>query len=558
MNLNSDKNKFVEYFGYHELLSEVDGLQFILKRDDKEDLNRFLDSIDFKTNNLNLNKQEFLKLIEKYIETREITDFNILESFLKNYYKKTKEDLINIPNSLDKAYSGLKALIETQSYENQYQVYDAMVLLKNDIPNEIIENIYSDWKKSGDEIWISHDFMDDVDTVSHYRFKNTFNFVDFNSLFKKEEYELQFRLLEFLFEENLAELSFNLWLIDRIPDFINYNIDLVNFILKFIVRQQNLDGYWLGDAVKSTYERTINEKGYEPPEIIFGEKINRQIGLNGDKLTERIIEYEPSNHITALCSLNLIKHGVSDNMKQKGRLGAEWLLKNQNGDGSWSFTNWQNKREPNLFVTIIALETLFRSGIHHIERSIDLGLDWINNQQDELGFWDARLFNYSSFPLITVLILELNNLISKNRFPQGNSYLSMSKDFLDSSIRFLSDEGLNSRRLAIVTAYHGIEFFLYSVLKNERVNIFDTEGKTIGLSKALTKFQEDVLKKKKKIKNSDTIDYKNSLIELKNYRDNIIHAGYQIDKNKCEFLVADARKFVSKFSLEVYKMDILD
>jgi hypothetical protein len=556
MNPNSDKDKFVEYFRAQELLSEVDGLQFILKRDDKEDLNRFLDSIDFQINNLDLNKQEFLKLLEKYIETREKTDFNVLESFLKNYYKKTKEDLINIPNSLDKAYSGLTALIETQSYEKQYQVYDAMVLLK-DIPNEIIENIYSDWKKSGDEIWISHDFMDDVDTVSHYRFKNTFNFVDFNSLFKKEEYELQFRLLEFLFEENLAELSFNLWLIDRIPDFINYNTDLVNFILKFIVRQQNLDGYWLGDAVKSTYERIINEKGHEHPEIIFCEKINRQIGLNGDKLTERIIEYEPSNHITALCSLNLIKHGVSDNMKQKGRLGAEWLLKNQNGDGSWSFTNWQNKREPNLFVTIIALETLFRSGIPHIERPINLGLDWINTQQDKLGFWDARLFNYSSFPLITVLILELNNLISKNRFPQGNSYLSMSKDFLDSSIRFLSDDGLNSRRLAIITAYHGIEFFLYSILSKEPKNIFDKNGKTIGMPNALNKFQ-DFLKENKIIKKSDTIDYKNSLMDLKSYRDNIIHKAYSIDKNKCETLVVDARKFVSKFSLEVYQMDILD
>lgn len=95
-----------------------------------------------------------------------------------------------------------------------------------------------------------------------------------------------------------------------------------------------------------------------------------------------------------------------------------------------------------MFVTIIALETLFRIGIPKTERSIKLGLNWINSQQDELGFWNASLFNYPSFPFVTILVLELNNLITKNRFPKENSYLSMSKDFLDSSVRFLADDGL--------------------------------------------------------------------------------------------------------------------
>lgn len=73
----------------------------------------------------------------------------------------------------------------------------------------------------------------------------------------------------------------------------------------------------------------------------------------------------------------------------------------------------------------------------------------------------------------------------------------------------------NSRRLSIITAYHGIEFFLYSVLTEENINIniFDKNG-TIGMYKALNKFQE-FLKAEKTIKKSDTIDYKISLMDLK-------------------------------------------
>lgn len=57
---------------------------------------------------------------------------------------------------------------------------------------------------------------------------------------------------------------------------------------------------------------------------------------------------------------------------------------------------------------------LDKSKIHNKDNYIKRGFEWIKTQQKKLGFWDAELFSYFSFPLITVLVLELERLIFSN------------------------------------------------------------------------------------------------------------------------------------------------
>ncbi|WP_414470387.1 hypothetical protein [Methanobacterium sp. ACI-7] len=568
-------NIFLEFYKVRDFSYKLQNLTLVVdskKRYGKNN-SKYLDSLKLLVNDLGFDKIKFNELLELYLKSNEKEDFNNLEKYTQDYYKKIEQEIIKVPNSIDKAYEVLRALIEIDAYENEYQVYDALVLLKDEINEEKTEKIFSYWKESDDKIWTSLDFMDDIDIVSHYRFKDNYRFEGFDSIFKKEEFELQFRLLESLFAEDVKQLAFNLWLIDRIPEFINYNTDLISYILKFIARQRNLKGYWDSNVVKTIHERII-EKGedYKDPEPIFGEKNDIIISTNGEgKLTEGRIEWEPSTYITALCSLSFLKHPVSDKMREIGNIGAKWLSQAQNTDGSWSNFDYsqdieyrdsyrikfcKTKFKHDLFVTLIAIESIFRSEIPNKEKYVNRGFEWIKNQQDKHGIWNYdQLFPYSIFPLITVLVLELEKLISNSAIIPKSDYLMMSKDFLNSSIRFLSDESLNSRRLAIITAYHGIEFFLYSALIENDISIFD-KSETIGMFKALNQFQQ-FLKSENKIKKGGIIDFKNSLLELKSYRDNIIHRGYNVEKSKCEDLVEKAREFTSKYSIELWDSDIL-
>lgn len=75
--------------------------------------------------------------------------------------------------------------------------------------------------------------------------------------------------------------------------------------------------------------------------------------------------------------------------------------------------------------------------------------------------------------------------------------------------------------------------------------------------KAMIKFQEYLISENY-IKKGGIVDFKNSLMELKNLKNNIIHRGCPIDQSKCKDLVKKTRKFTSKYSIELWNSDILD
>lgn len=321
---------------------------FVESKEHQKGYANFIDSINSLADDLNFDKDNFHNLLNSYIKSKEKKDSNNLNNYLKNYLNELEQKVIEIPNDINKAYDILRALTQNYDFKGEYQVYDAFVLLKDEINEEKIEEIFDYWKKSGDNIWISFDFMEGIDAVSHYRFKNIFEFGGFDSVFKKQEFELQFRLLESIFAEDIKELSFDLWIIDRIPEFTIYNKDLISFVLRFIARSWNPKGFWESNVVKKSYKRVLEDENYICPERKIGEKIDIISSFDG----EEKIEWEPSNYITSLLSLNLLKHPVSDEMREMGIKNAEWLANNQNYDGSWSdFDYSQDKDYQDQFIT---------------------------------------------------------------------------------------------------------------------------------------------------------------------------------------------------------------
>jgi hypothetical protein len=532
-------------------------LENLVVNERDEQLSGFLESIKSILDKISFNRSEFNNLLDVYIESSNKTDFNELYNFCKQHFEKVEASIAEIPSDIAKSYNVLRALINIKAYiHDSHQGYDAIVLLKDEISPAVRNEIYLDWKKSEKD---SFDYLGIYDAVSHARIQKIFGFSEFDPIFNDIDSKLEFKLVEDIFSEDLPQLAYDLWLLDRIPDFVNYNRDLVNIALKCLVKSQDTEGFWFD--IKTTpkiHSREISEKEFKTPkELGFWETTNLQYSSGDNGIIENKLEYPPNNYITALCSLNLIKNSISDNLKEKGIIGTQWLLNNQNADGSWFKSN--NESESDLFTTILCLEALFRSNIPNIEHSLKLGLDWIEEQQDHLGNWDLKFPDFSSSTLSTVIVLESIKLISNHNYNISSSFLSISKDFLNSSMRLLSDESLNSRRLAIVSAYHGIEFFLYSILVKDDINlnIYSRGGKTIGMVEALKEF-EDYLKSKNELNQGANIDYKNSLIDLKNHRDDIIHRGHGIDEAKCTYLINEARLFTSKFSFKIFKIDILN
>lgn len=418
---------------------------FVKQKKISSDYDNYIDSINLLVDDLNFDKDDFHNLLNSYIKSNKETDLTNLNNYLENYYMESKKKVIEIPNDMNKAYDILRALIQIDYFKDKYQVYDAIVLLKDEINEEKIDEIVSYWKNSGHEIWVSYDFMEDIDTVSHYRFKNSFGLDEFDSIFEKEKSEFQARLSENLSSEDINALAFDLWLMDRIPDFMNNNKDLLSFISKFITISWNSKGFWESIVVKTVYKRVIkDEENFIRPKTKFGEKNNILLGTdsNGNKF-EKKFEWEPSNYITALLSLILIKYPISDEITKIGILGAKWLSENQNPDGSWSNfdyskdKNYQDssriefskgaKFKSDLFITLIAIELILRSDIPSKNRYVKRGWEWIKKQQNELGYWDYELSHHSSFPLLTVLVLELEKLIANDE--EKNSSFEYEKKF---------------------------------------------------------------------------------------------------------------------------------
>ena len=514
-----------------------------------------IESIRRQANNICLNQ----KLFEQFLGVTLDGIFKgnrpkALSNFVQSHAKGLHRKICSIPNSLDKAYDALRALIEGDSWRSD-QEYDAFVLLSDEVPKETISREINSWKKDakwheterGHDIpptsifWLSLDFHEDIDGISRYRFREHFNFGEFEPAFSE---------VESMFEANIAPavagmaemrdihgsselqiVAYELWLASRSIKLCNRIGDSISLALTNISALRSPEGWW--------------------------SDTNVLIRSNQGDFTLKP-EYLPSIYITALCSLDLVKLSVQDSQIQSGVLGARWLLSKQNANGSWSrekVTKDGIEYDPEVFITILALEALIRSGISNIEHTVNLGIEWLLNQQEQFGTWNDEGF---PFPFMTVLVLELLKL--KGTYPLVlDHYQSVSRGFLQRSKKLILEDNANSRRLAVIGAYHGLEAFLYSLLSYPSINvpIFDNKGiNTIGMRKALNEFQGH-LRKGGGIKPTEAVYCHNSLDRLAYLRDQIVHKAIDVTESECHSLIDDASRFMSRYSLQIFGFDIL-
>lgn len=241
----------------------------------------------------------------------------------------------------------------------------------------------------------------------------------------------------------------------------------------------------------------------------------------------------------------LIKFTQNSNYVNAGIKGLKWILANQNADGSWTSTI---TKEPNEFLTLYALEAIVRSKIP-AKRAIDRGIKWLLSRQNELGGWSEILLD-----VLIIDFLENINLLKTELTP----YLKISKSYLSKSLELVQVNDIDYHRIAITTAYHGIEFFLYGLLSEISINIKVHEhrnNETIGCRKALTKLQE-YLQKNKTINGSERLYKANDLDRLSYIRDEIVHKAAAVERDEALHLINQAIDFMSKYSKEILGCDI--
>jgi len=449
------------------------------------------------------------------------------------------------------ARSSLMELVTSEGSESD-GIYDALVFLGPDAPQDVVRGIVRRWKRESkwhaenaerfgmrDPIfWLSADCREEYDAIERYRFRECFKIGEFEQAFNAARDAVAIALLDgpgatetsntpLSGNPYLSLIAQNLWMVSRSHELPKLLRSSVNVALTAVAGWQSPDGCW----------RRYNS------------------GSNW---------YLPSCWLTALCSLSMLKLTASGRLRERGVRGAHWLLDHQNPDGSWDRdikTHQPDERpgscasESNLETTLLATEALTRSGIDRIQHAIGMAFAWICEQQTGSGMWESRGL---SSQFTTVLACELYDLlVSRHAIPSASApYVDMARDFLRRSMEFAAEDSRGSRQLAIIAAHQGIETLLYGFLSDPSVNrgIFD-HNQTIGMRKALSQFTEFLRSKSSPLEHSQA-EYANSLKRLAYVRDQVVHKAIDASVSECDHLVRDAVAFARHYGELIYGLDI--
>jgi len=470
-----------------------------------------------------------------------------LEQRLHELSESHKSSLAAIPSSLDKAKGSLMALIDIGDFESD-QEYDAMCLLHEHVAPEDIARIVTRWKeelrrsleeqakpitalKPGNDLegdsapnekqesiprflpksyifWTSRDLMETLDAMSRYRFMEVFDIGEFPETVAE---------IEGVFESTVVESDLHdLWLASRSAMLCGRIRCPIESSLTHIANHQHIDGW---------YE-------YRMWDI-------------------------PSNCTTALSCVVMLKLSRSNRQLERAMRGVQWLAKQQQPSGAWTEVIHRNQeliQEPDLFTTLLAAEAIRASGLHGYDHTLSMADSWIMSQQGSDGTWKNKIF---PFPLMTVLVVEY---FERRRPPLSNlgNYLSIARDFILRSRELALEDNENSRRLAIVAAFQGIEVFLYGCLSHPSVNIkvFEKASRTIGMGKALDEL-EKYLQKTGVLKPGQSIEYRNSLDKLTYYRNEIVHKGASIGGKEARELTEATARFSELICQRIFGYSLL-
>lgn len=418
---------FKEFFTLYEMWDQLRAWILVLKYGDKKvvEIPKKLLSL---SRQLQWDQTEFEKAAKRFALDPQGKANKDIAALLSKHSDALRQEIIKIPNSLDKPRQALRALIDTEKDYDDFeppQIYDALVLLGEELSeksDQIVKRVVKGWKKSQKHhlreryysdfdsqiFWFNRTQLEDLDAVSKYRFKEYYVIDEFPEAFKEVEQFLERELVEagetgweFLGEDTLIYSGYLLWLIGRSRGLSNNLDDAINIVLRRLAKGE-LPESW--NKYYSVVEKA--KDGVEFEEIYKANTINR-----------------PTVYSMALSCLAFLKLSTDERIRHKGILGARWLLEHQNQDGSWSRQREQERGKyrlyPSFFATLIAIEVLVLSGLKTIQPHLDRAVDWLIKEQNEYGFWQDELKEglggRSTFPLDTVRALEIFDLVEAYR-----------------------------------------------------------------------------------------------------------------------------------------------
>jgi hypothetical protein len=458
---------------------------------------------------------------------------NPFRDFVTEEIQKLGEKLKAIPVSVEKSRCALKALLRTREWVLNDELLDVIVLMRQGIKDDLIQEVIADWIKDRNNnspdpvrglssIFWSPPYDKFIEWgVSRYRFAEHFDVGGFEDAFGDFERELSGILSEDVGSQGIRSLCFDLMMMSRSSKLTLELSDEIEISLKRV------------------YESAKDEKWTEA-EVRPGSPY----------------KVAPSVATTAVACLALLRLSTSDSQKKLAKAAAKWLLQQQTNDGAWCTdfeTNTGIKKQPDVLITVVVSEALVRAGLPGISHALMSAKNWLMSQQNEIGFWQDRGFNYS---LCTVIVLEALDALQFLPSMPTDPYFIAAEGFLRRSFRFLREDNPTSRRLAVITAHQGLESLLYSFLNHEQKKIWRDHAETIGFREALRVFQEH-LRSKKLLNSAEIIPYRSQLESLSHLRDEIIHKAADVTEASVRPLIEIAWRFASKYSREILKVDLL-
>jgi len=459
---------------------------------------------------------------------------NPLRDFITEEIEKLGDQIKDIPSGIEKSRCALKTLLKTREWVMNDELFDAMVLMQNEIDEKLIHEVIDDWikdrnKNKEDDVrgstrgifWYPPNGKFVEWGVSRYRLAEYFDVGGFEDAFDAFERELSGLLSEDIGSSHVRARCFDFLTISRSSKLTLRLSEEIEIALKRVYESAN-DGKW-------------DEAQVRP----------------GSPYKEHA-----SIATTAVACLSMLRLSTSDSQKKLAVSAAKWLLQQQTSEGSWC-TDFEGatgiKKRPDIFITVVVCEALIRAGLSGISHALKRAKNWLMSQQNEIGFWQDHGFNYS---LCTVIVLEALNSFQYLPSIPTDPYFIAAEGFLRRSFRFLREDNPTSRRLAVIAAHQGLESLLYSLLIREQKKIWKDHAQTIGFREGLNAFQEQ-LKFKKVLKPNEIVLHRSQLESLAHLRDEIIHKAADVTEASVRPLLEAAWHFASKYSREILNIDLL-
>jgi hypothetical protein len=248
----------------------------------------------------------------------------------------------------------------------------------------------------------------------------------------------------------------------------------------------------------------------------------------------------------------ILKLSASDGLRQQALTAAEWLVANQHQDGYWQpfGSRAPATRPPSVLGVALAAEAIARSGLRGTERTLVRATDWLVAQQGRHGIWTEGGLQQ---PFLAAAVLEALRPLR----PLPTAGLRAVRGMLRRSRQLAVEDSLEARQLSVIAAHAAVEAFVYVLLEQPAINVKVWEqSRTIGLSAALPKLQEALIKSKQ-LKRGDSVIRRNELDRLIYFRNEVIHKGVGISTSELDGLVEAAREFVATYGQQLLAYDDL-